>query len=75
MKLQVLCGIVPKLQEFYRPDFSTRVVKMLIRGKGVFQEVNLKNMKNNDKILKTYSLIFRNKPRNINVPYKYANWM
>ena len=45
--------------------------------KSVFHNLNLKIMKIIDKVnfLKSYFLITRNKHANINISYKYANWM
>ena len=58
MKLHVLCGIVKKFRNFYRPDFFNRRDEngvfsqfLIISGKCVFHKLDLKMMKiNYDKI-------------------------
>ena len=84
MKLHVLCGIVPKIQiflpsRFFSPEWWKwcLVIIFIIWEKTVFHNLNLKMMKINNKVnfLKSYFLITRKKPPNINIPYKYANCM
>ena len=69
IKLQVLCGILPKIQEFLpsrcligdENDALSQFQSFEEKGKGEFHNLNLKMM--------------RNKPQNTNVPFKYADWM
>ena len=86
MRLQVLCGFDPKIQEFLpAPFFSFERGKwglftiLTIWAKGVFHNLKLKTMKINNKVnfLKPYFFLTRNTPPNINIPcmqieYKFA---
>ena len=83
IKLQLLCGVVPKLQEFlptryFSPEWWKWCLftMLIIWRKCAFPNLNLKIRRIDIKInfLKTYFLITRNEPPNTNKPYKYTDW-
>ena len=49
MKLQVLCGIVSKIQEFFHQSDENGVFSIFWSFDGVFHNLNLKMMKINNK--------------------------
>ena len=65
---QIVFARVMKMVSFHNFDHLRKIV---------FHNLNLKMMEINNKVhfLKSYFLIMRNKSTNINIPYRYANWM
>ena len=83
MKVQVLCGILPKIQEFLQSRFFHQggeygaFSQFQSFQEKVYFITYLKTMKSNNEVnfLQLFFLIMRNKPPNTNIPNKYTDWM